>query len=63
MSVKQTLRLYKVTVPAEKYNKIKTITDILVGETRTNEYLNEARTRCAKIALAAVIEAGQKGGR
>lgn len=53
-----TRRLYHVTVPASKYNLIKSIADLLVGEGYTNEYIGEARTHCVRIALAAVFEAG-----
>jgi hypothetical protein len=53
----QTRRLYHVTVPASKYDLIKSIADMLVGESYSNEHLDEARERCARIALGAVVEA------
>ena len=53
-----TRRLYHVTVPASKYDLIKSIADLLVGESYSNEYLDAARERCARIALAAVVDAG-----
>lgn len=52
-----TRRLYHVTVPASKYDLIKSIADLLVGESYSNEYLDTARERCARIALAAVVDA------
>lgn len=52
----QTRRLYHVTVPASKYDLIKSITDLLVGESYSDEYLDAARERCARVALAAVVE-------
>ncbi len=56
-SAPQTRRLYHVTVPASKYDLIKSIADLLVGESYSNEYLDSARERCARIALGAVVEA------
>ena len=38
-----TRRLYHVTVPASKYDLIKSIADLLVGESYSNEYLEAAR--------------------
>ena len=55
-----TRRLYHVTVPASKYELIKSIADLLVGESTSREYLDVARERCARIALAAVVEARTK---
>ena len=52
-----TKRLYHVTVPANKYDLIKSITDLLVGESYSHEYLDTARERCARVALAAVVDA------
>lgn len=52
-----TRRLYHVTVPASKYDLIKSIADLLVGESTSREYLDAARERCARIALAAVVDA------
>ena len=55
-----TRRLYHVTVPAGRYDLIKSIADLLVGESTSREYLDKARERCARIALAAVVEARTK---
>ncbi len=60
MTMPTTRRLYHVTVPASKYDLIKSITDLLVGESTHREYLDIARERCTRIALAAVVEAGTK---
>lgn len=49
--------LYGVRVPAEKYDKIKTLTEILVGESDHREYLSDARRRCVLIALQALEKA------
>lgn len=55
---KITRRLYGVTVPAVHFAVLKAITDALVGQTTTREYLRDARFRCALIALRAWELAG-----
>jgi hypothetical protein len=45
--------LYGVRVPAEHFAALKTITDLLIGQSDTREYITDARQRCAEIALRA----------
>jgi len=48
-----TRTLYGVHVPAEHFDHIRQITDLLVGATDHREYIKDGRRRCAEIALPA----------
>jgi hypothetical protein len=48
------LTLYGSRVPPDKYSRIKSMTDILVGESDHREHIDAARRRCILIAIEAL---------
>jgi hypothetical protein len=49
--------LYGVQVATTQYDRLKALTDLLVGESDHREYIDQARRRCVSIALNAAERA------
>lgn len=48
-------KLYGVRVPVEKYEVLKKIADLLVGETTTQTYIWDVRYKAVELAIKAVL--------
>lgn len=58
----ETLNLYGVKVDAGKYERVKRLADVLIGETPTDCKAREAKKYCVQIAEMAIRQVRQHYG-